>query len=76
MIAFAPGPEETKRRVGDAMLSLFLSVFSPQVRDVFAIYILIGVAVVLFQYVVKYIWNLIARLKAKIKGEDYHKPPF
>jgi len=56
------------------MLSLFG--FPPEIRDVFAFYILIGVMVLLLQYVVKYTWNCIARLIARAKGEQYRPPPF
>lgn len=53
-----------------------LTVFSPQIRDVFAIYILVGLMVIVFQYALKYTWNFIARIVAKIKGEEYRPPPF
>ncbi len=56
------------------MLSLFG--VPPEIRDVFAFYILIGVMVLLLQYVVKYTWNCIARLIARAKGEQYRPPPF
>ncbi len=50
--------------------------FPPEIRDVFAFYILVGVMTLLLQYVVKYSWNLIARIVARAKGEQYRPPPF
>lgn len=55
---------------------LFIFDFPPEIRDVFAFYILVGLVILIFQYIVKFIWNGIARLIAKIKGEEYHPPPF